>query len=341
MRIFPTIFSLMLLCSQAFAIALHSGGGMATGGGSGVVCRDENFAVTSVQLLDLFEAQAQNHLTLVSSSGDSRTDYQNAVKRTYEVQKYDVNSPTEQEIQTHYSLFFKSVHWTSPGAKLPLITDQGSIFPLPSGCALEQIAIFHDGDSEFIELQTDLWQRLPALHQAALLVHELIYKTYRLLGDYNSEFTRIYVAQNFSQERKSILEGISADAELCTAYSGSTNETTKFVIYPVPSPTEGLQWVLQFTQLMGRPLESKTWIVLHTSLPRLSPIYSSIGTSVFPVISSDEAPMAEFFRLQGLGYENWNIKVTWSPEKPVSIGLYGDHRLQQESYLWDCTKEKP
>lgn len=336
MRLLLSVILLTLICSQAFANLLRSGGGMATGGGSGVVCRDENSAVTSVQLLDLHEAQVQHHLTLVSGSGNSQTDYRNSVKRTYELQNYYENTPTEKEIQDHYGLFFKSVQWTLPGSKLPLIADQGSILPLPKGCALEQIAIFHDGDREFIEVQTDLWQRLPTLHQAALIVHELFYKFYRILGDYSSEFTRLQVAHIFSKESKPVLEGLPIDAEICTAYGGPMNKITKFFIYSRPSSEGGAQWVLQFTQLMGRPLMSKTLIVLNTALPRMSQIYT--GTSAFPTALSSEAPATDFFPLHGLGYDRWTVKINWAQKKPVAIALYNNRHLQQESYLWGCVK---
>ncbi|MEN0060048.1 MAG: hypothetical protein AAGB31_14500, partial [Bdellovibrio sp.] len=216
-----------------------------------------------------------------------------------------------------------------------------STLALPINCALEQIAIFHDSDSEFIELQTDLWQRLPALHRAALIVHELIYKSYRLLGDRSSEFTRLQVAQLFSEEGKSVLRGLPTDVELCTAYSTSGNETTKFFIYSTSSSLRGTQWFLQFTQLMGRPLVTKTFITLSTAFPRMSQINTFLGNSIFPVVSDREVQAAEFYPLQGVGYDNWTIKIDWSPKKPVSIALYNGRELQQETYFWGCKKEQP
>lgn len=343
MRFLLTILILMNYPRVFAFLRMSSGGGMATGGGAGVVCRDRDSNIESVQLLDLYEAQVR-HRSLVPSTGDVQKDYIDSVLRTYFLQGSSVfGPPSNSESQSHYKSFIDAIHWTARGVKIPLLRDQGEIEALPQNCYLEQIAIFHGNNvfaPEFIEMQTDLWERLPALHKAALIWHELLYKYYRLMKDSNSEYTRAEVAYIFTAKGTPVLGDLPSSARSCTAYDES-GRVTQFFIFSDPFLNGKQQWRLQFTQLMGRPLLDKTFAVLEKNFPQLSNRRKSIGESeysiIFPVIKMSERSSIQKVSLFGAYGLDLELTVEWSPNEPIALLLHRNERLLGRSFVSNCS----
>ena len=335
------------LSSFAFARS-GGGGGMATGGGAGVVCRDKNAAITSVQLLDLYETQVRDRHTLIPSTGNAKTDYFQAVLRGYAAQGAEPSLiPSLSRLQAHYYSFMSSIRWTSAAVRIPLLLDQGTSVHLPKNCALEQIALFHDENKlvpEYIEMDSLLWEKLSPLHQAALIWHEVTYKYYRILGDTNSELTRAQVASVFTAYKKiPVLDGVpQTGAMICTAVNVKGDKLSRFIIYPAPVAGDQKKWIWQFVQLMGRPTNEKTFAVLDHNIPALNDTLKAIGQGddqmAFPTVKKEEAPIVQQALVQGTFGPQLELRFESQPGEPVKISVYQKNKLLGSNFLSRCSK---
>src|SRR4051812_44942019 len=77
MKIRLSVFSLIILFAIS-SLALGKEGG----GGKGVVCRDANKNIRSVELLDLWEAKNLRGQQIVQSTGSFKNDLDLAIERT-------------------------------------------------------------------------------------------------------------------------------------------------------------------------------------------------------------------------------------------------------------------
>jgi len=347
MKIFMGLL-LLLTSHPSFALATSEGGGMATGGGAGVVCRDKNSAILRVELLDLYEAQVRDRLTLTLSTGHAKKDYIQAVHRVYATQGAAAALiPSVGKLQAHYDSFFRAIHWISVGKKIPLLRDQGSTISLPKNCALEQIALFHDEDgknSENIEMDRLLWEKLPPLHQAALIWHELNYKHYRLLGDVDSEITRAEVASVFVANKKiPVHEGLPpVGAIVCIGLSPAGGKLSKFFIFPSSVAGEHGKWIWQFTQLMGRPILEKTFAVLDSNLPVFGKEFKVIGQGeaqmIFPSVRRSESSFVQKTLIKGVPGLKWELLLESQPGEPVKLSIHHKGKLLGSNFVAYCSK---
>jgi hypothetical protein len=168
---------LLILCVLSVGIThyAYAGGGMAGNGGDVVVCENSDGA-ESVDLLDVFELkQSGDHIDL----GASRLSLE---------EKMDIGIARIRALMPNQTrVYLKGAHevignsaWINE--QLQDIPDTGEV-EIPANCRVTQIAIRNPNrlpfDKEFI-IYKPLWNRLDRDNQAALLLHEVIYKDAKL-----------------------------------------------------------------------------------------------------------------------------------------------------------------
>lgn len=181
----------------AWPILAMSGVG-STGGGHAVVCKGSSSQVKSVELLDIFEARNERKLNIKTALGSEELEYLRFVKDRDNALgvrgQYDTES-----LLAHFRRTVKNV-MSLTDKQLPLIDDHGSTSNLPSGCEIEQLAVFYDDKNQY-EVNQFLWNRLDSLNRLALFVHELQWRKHRLdTREKTSIFVRNYVGGLFSKE---------------------------------------------------------------------------------------------------------------------------------------------
>lgn len=194
----------LLLTVTVMSTPIFAGGVGDGGGGYAVVCRDSsNQIIGTPQTMDLYESTARYGLTLLQPSGDIRIDFKNAVTNDYREAGESV-SPDEWS-QWSYNMegLLQLMTFDKP---VPFFNDIGNTIPPPAGCNYEQIAAFISSNQvndanidQEIDVNPEIWNRLPSQDRAALILHELFYYELRRdQGATTSERARQMVANAFA-----------------------------------------------------------------------------------------------------------------------------------------------
>jgi hypothetical protein len=170
-------------CALVAGITLGASVGFAEhrvgNGGDVAICGE------TVEVLDLHEARADGPFDI-----DLGDDSDTLARATYAVEKLRTLDP---ELHGVFSSLLLSM-WSDRELGEPMeIADEGR-FWIDSGCRKQQLAIqmgVHAADS--IVIDPALWSRLSADHQAASLLHEVVYSYLRDKGQVTSELARRYV----------------------------------------------------------------------------------------------------------------------------------------------------
>ncbi|MFV8257743.1 hypothetical protein ACNQKP_08050 [Bdellovibrio bacteriovorus] len=118
----------------------------------------------------------------------------------------------EKALQHELEVFWKEVAFV-PASSIPEVNDEGG-YQLKEGCILKQLAVqWSENSSQGRRylIAADYWGRLDSRNQAALLIHEMMY---RLLVrsqvglPASSSELRVYVAFFFSQELLTVSQPI-------------------------------------------------------------------------------------------------------------------------------------
>jgi hypothetical protein len=182
LRFVSLITMAMIFTSLAFA---GSEGG---NGGGGIVCRDSSGQVTSVEILDFYEARTLRGLNIdLGSEGLgveekirlalSRLAFVSPIRaQRYSLEALALASDAKlasggaSNDQLKLSVFLSGVDLT--------FTEDTAHIAVPSGCKVEQI--INQRDQEFPEdrrftFNRDIWEKMDSLNQAGLILHEVIY----------------------------------------------------------------------------------------------------------------------------------------------------------------------
>ncbi len=179
-------FSFCSIVSAQTSTLQIQGGNEVGNGGDVLVCQD------SIMLLDFYEAKIKDKKE-ISASLEKYEDI--ITKVINNISKADPKRG--QLFQKKSQLFFKEVSFLSD-VKLTDIPDSSHIvLPHDKRCKLEQIAILDknqkDSNKKFI-INKNLWDKLDQSNQAGLIMHEIIYEYFALLGESNSIRARKYNA---------------------------------------------------------------------------------------------------------------------------------------------------
>ncbi|MGZ3697189.1 MAG: hypothetical protein ACXWP5_03770, partial [Bdellovibrionota bacterium] len=237
-----TVGSLFLLVSLWGGVSSAAGVG-SSGGGAAVVCRNsQSGKIERAELLDLYEGRIAKGYAYPTPLSSLEGNYVRAVQNTYRLQSAD-DVLVGQESRKNLRRFLGDLEFTAPGETLPTLHDLGNTLAAPGDCALEQLAIFND-DKNQIRVNSEIWNALDSLNQAALASHELYYHFERELAESTSEGTRAVVAVIYSSSPLfAVAEGLPQNARSYGTVewqsendegssSGVPEKTSSFWAYP-------------------------------------------------------------------------------------------------------------
>jgi hypothetical protein len=142
-------------------------------GGDAVVCRNNQGDITSVELLDYYEARVMRGIEV--NLGDESLTVEEKVELV--LKRLEKRAPIR--FKTYKNLldqFYKESKFIS-GVHLVDIPDSENVI-LGKGCVVEQLAIqqqpIFDEDPRYL-INKDLWDLMSSDHQAGLILHEVIY----------------------------------------------------------------------------------------------------------------------------------------------------------------------
>jgi hypothetical protein len=170
---------------------MSGGGGVDGGGGRGVVCRNPDESIRSVELLDFFEAADRYNRVIVKSTAPAIEQAKAAMENFGAGSEFGV-LPFNRD---YWRARIDDIVSRMPSRKnmsrsrLNLVNDSHEpIFPRESGCAIEQLANYTpDGD---ILVDQEIREKMDPTTEAGLLVHEAIYKHFRYFGATDSTRAR-------------------------------------------------------------------------------------------------------------------------------------------------------
>lgn len=184
-KIFLTSF---LIGMPIFASAAGDSGGAGPGGGKGVVCRNADRSIKSVELLDLWEERVIRHENAIEFSGDLEKEISSTIERAKNIISdeddtsiYNLGESVADELSlvVHGILGLNGLTSveTFNGVKLEDTQDSfESMIPDIPGCKLEQIVRYtHLGDQDHWQVNLDITAKMNHQNLIALGLHEAIY----------------------------------------------------------------------------------------------------------------------------------------------------------------------
>lgn len=148
-------------------------------GGGGVICRSEHGKILTVKTLDVYEAELRQIPLEFGPKSDKPL-----VVVDYLLKRMAKRDPIQAEVYRKKAKEFFNPKVTRflKDVELPFTEDTGAI-TLLKGCKIEQIILQRQPQVPEDHLHTvneDLWRRLDANNQAALILHEVIYREWLL-----------------------------------------------------------------------------------------------------------------------------------------------------------------
>lgn len=343
-----SIRSILTLGTLLAGSSVLAGPGI-TGGGIGVVCRDSDRVIQSVQLLESYEVALAGK-TLISSWGSAELDFGQLAKRTYNLQGaahlFDMNLSLQD-----YRFLMGKIQWHQKA--LPFLDDLGPKPALPARCSLEQVATFEDlnadGEIEHINVDAELYKRLSSLDQAALLVHEIFHGYYRgpSLQEIDSVSVRAFVRAILATETTPSQDGVGKGAMSCTAASvwHKSAATTFFVVPNHADPEKATGLRVLFTALGRLPVVEKTAADIGFDISfavAKDPVFAPgiafpvmIAGQVSPVVKVDKS-----YPLTGGQVGRYQINIYYETLKPIRIDLIDKGNVVDSSYITQCSVVK-
>lgn len=331
----------------ASAIAMADGPS-SSGGGAALVCRSSEGKIEYSELLDLYEARVVMHRPLVQPTGSVTRDYFLAAANTYRLQGAPGLADREKAaIEENLRRFFDIAQMTAPGVKLPTLGDLGEAPQAPEGCAIEQLAIFHDEIPNRVEIDSEIWNSLNSVNRSALVTHEAYYAWERTLRERTSQNTRVAVGIIYAASGvEPVKSGVPQDALTCFSEdprflrqhgrSSGSDRLSSFSVYPVMTP-EGKGTRLQFGQIGGRPILTKTTVEIPGVEFALGKIEWDQTLNI-PVSKVSEANKNVHLEipLRGGVRENASVEVSYVTGQPVRLSFKVNGVTETEEILTTC-----
>ncbi len=184
-------FLILLTILQLSAYA----GNKVGNGGDGVRCPKS----ANLTLLDFYENDRAKRFTIKYKDPDD--EYAFAKKMLLEYERLDKRSAQK------FMKVFDSLRARSIFLKNTVLTniEDSNQLGLGKGCTLVQLAIRKrdvlTGKDQFHFSKND-WELLDTFNKAGLLIHEVIYEYFKLLGESDSQKARVFTSYLFSEEMK-------------------------------------------------------------------------------------------------------------------------------------------
>lgn len=278
---------LLLALGLILTCGLANAGVVNGGGGKGVLCSSADGSVKSVEALDLFEAQNLYGLTLVPALKDVDTQIDSAMKRLSQLRGLPDDPQYLHDLKASFQFTAKGVH-------LDPTADSLEVFNTPN-CQLVQV-INYVQDSQIL-VDSEYWNAMSPLNQAALVFHELIYRMARFDGYKDSRLVRQLVGNLFSTAALKTSVPSSGAHKKC--FSNVPGVPFEFDAYQACSDSNpnSCMTTLDFSKFGGLPMiESTTAVLVAPSMPigvanqsqTGATIETSVSSTVFDPRASDE-----------------------------------------------------
>jgi len=169
-------------------ISLQAYAGNEVGNGGNVVnCKDK------LQMLDLYEAKTLRGVDLDPDVGAGSDPYQIARDRLSLLDKFDPKSV--KVYRANLERLQKDISLENEIQLVPIDDSAHAFVPKDSECKVTQLAVLRKkplpGEKRVL-VNNSLFKKMPAVQQAALLLHEAIYERFALLGEKDSSKARYY-----------------------------------------------------------------------------------------------------------------------------------------------------
>lgn len=335
-----------LVASMAFSAPAD--GPSSSGGGAALVCRTPEGKISYAELLDLYEARTVLRFPLVQPTGSVQQDYFLAAANTYRLQGALGLAEKEREnINESLRRFFDIAQMTAPGVKLPVLKDLGETPRIPDGCALEQLAIFHDETPNRVEIDTEIWNSLDSVNRAALVSHEAHYAYERKLLERTSVLSRAFVGYIYAVSgvvepvRTGIPDGslkcLSEDFRYRQRPSSGSERLSSFDVYPIMTP-EGMGMRLQFGQIAGRPELTKATIEIPGVNFAVKPGWDASGENPVAIVTEADKNVHLEIPLRGGMRKDVSVEVAYVTGSPVRLSFKVNGAVISEETLTSCGK---
>jgi hypothetical protein len=189
------LFLILLVSFNVSAEIFKVEGTSDGGGGRGVVCKNTNGSISSVELLDFFEGRNLEGYTIPDRNGD----FNSIIQKEF-VNKTDYRGNLKYLNKEWLPKVKNGLKILPPGFRLEKVEDSGEIFNLPNNCRIEQLANFQGISRIFIV--GDFWNKMSETSRAGLIVHEFLWFLERFTRVETSSRTRRTVARYFSSDFK-------------------------------------------------------------------------------------------------------------------------------------------
>jgi hypothetical protein len=258
-----------------------------------------------------------------------------------------------ERISENLQRFFDLVRMTPPGVKLPHLPDLGSVPALPQGCAIEQLAIFHDDEPNSVEIDSEIWNALDSLNRAALVTHELAYAWQRQLQERTSETTRSFVAHVYAAPGQvvPVREGVPEARLRCWsedfAYresetnedgsvSSSNTHLSGFEAYPIQT-ADGPGTRLQFNAIAGRPSVARATIDLRgVGLKLKNTLDRSSFGQMIAIVEEPGKDLRIERPLSGTFWKDWSVEVVYRTGAPMKLVFKKNGVRLAEDVVTNC-----
>ncbi len=314
----PSLFAILSLSSFCTVpvVAPTSAYGIqgvgSSGGGKAVVCRNpKTLQVESAKLLDLYEATHKFGLQLrppQSSMENELFEFLTNYNRSTQdhpapVTDYDVDHIT----QTVPVFQFKK-------GELADVADVGSTVSLPTGCQLEQLAVYND-DTNKLFVDEEIWDSLDSMNRAALIAHELIYRQQRVEGGQKtSELARRLVGLLFSTTPTPSRQDLNLDNyPTCSASDVTLGRITRFFV-----DTENGSSKIYFDRIGGLLTIIPAIVTLPVAI-NTSGVFREFGKSI---VADANANFQNTVFISNAPYEGFRISVTYKNNLPFALKIY-------------------
>lgn len=181
------LLSFLCVLFSTAAFATHEVGN----GGNVIVCKDSSNKIHSVEILDYFEVrEAGGKLRLNPSLGS----YSAMLKDLF--QSWKTVAPKRMAQYEEWLSEFEKDSAIYSGVQIPAIDDTG-VINIPAGCGITPAA-FQRPDSQLMPgvkrytINKDLWDLMPEIEKAGLVLHELVYREGIRAGHLSSFSTRYF-----------------------------------------------------------------------------------------------------------------------------------------------------
>ena len=325
----------MMVVAIFLSVVLSAPDGMggvgSTGGGGAVVCRDHNGAITSAQLLDLYEAEMRG-IHLRKSQGNRDDEYRSYVEalRMLTGDRRPVGANDVRQFHNDLAHYFS---FTPPTVHLPEIDDKGPTPSIREGCAIEQLAIFYD-DHQKIQVDYEIWGALDSLNQVALFAHEFIYYVYRSAGIQSSISSRKIVQSLFSL--RNLDHNYIATSPMLRCGGLAINGKSSYLeIFQDPADSE--KSVIQVLEFAGLPMFFPLRITLPTMIDKNKFSYEQSNEGLESTwVMDTSAQFEQKFSLIDEIFEGFQVIVRYRYNAPFAISLIQANGLKFQTIFPFC-----